>query len=436
MIPSGVLYALFHKIKKSQFVLRLARGVFWSLIGLVLSKGLMLIGNIVVARMLEKSEYGELGVVQQTIVMLGAFAGFGLGITATKHVAQYKDDNPERAGRIISLILLFGLFNSALLSVLLFLLAPWLATNVLASFEIVVPLKIGSLILAFSAINGVLIGVLSGFEAFKSIAKINALAGLLSFPAFVLGAYYADVIGCIWALVFSFSLTACLNALWLHKELKKWNIRLQFKNCMSEFSIIGRFSLPAALGGLLVGPVNWATSAIVVNAENGYEEMAIYNAANQWFNLLIFVPNIIGNVILPILSEKAGKGFNESSKKALKYTIFLNLAVVVPMIFVGGLLSKNIMGVYGESYIEGWSTLIVVFATVALLVVNSPVGQLFAAAGKMWIGLIMNGFWALVFIVFTLLMVDSGAFGLALARCIAYLGHTVWQFYYIQKRLT
>ena len=63
----------------------------------------MLIASMVVARILGKNEFGELGMIQSTVGMLGVFAGFGLGLTATKHVAELKHSNPERTGRILSL---------------------------------------------------------------------------------------------------------------------------------------------------------------------------------------------------------------------------------------------------------------------------------------------------------------------------------------------
>ena len=69
---------------------RLARGVFWSMAGAVISRGLMLAAWVLVARMLGKTGYGELGMIQSTVGMFGVFAGFGLGLSATKHVAEFR----------------------------------------------------------------------------------------------------------------------------------------------------------------------------------------------------------------------------------------------------------------------------------------------------------------------------------------------------------
>jgi O-antigen/teichoic acid export membrane protein len=100
--PSA-LHPMLRRVEASDIGSRFAKGVFWSVAGTVVSRGLMLAATILVARMLRKTAYGELGMIQSTVGMLGTFAGFGLGLTATKHVAEYRRTDPERAGRIIGL---------------------------------------------------------------------------------------------------------------------------------------------------------------------------------------------------------------------------------------------------------------------------------------------------------------------------------------------
>ena len=73
----------FNRIESSPIGYRLAKGVFWSMAGAVISRGLMLIATVLVVRMLGKTVYGELGMIQSTVGMFGVFAGFDLGLTAT-----------------------------------------------------------------------------------------------------------------------------------------------------------------------------------------------------------------------------------------------------------------------------------------------------------------------------------------------------------------
>ena len=84
--------------------------------GAVISRGLMLAATVLVARMLGKTVYGELGMIQSTVGMFGVFAGFGLGLTATKHVAEFRQSDPDRAGRIINLSCLVAVFTGGLMA--------------------------------------------------------------------------------------------------------------------------------------------------------------------------------------------------------------------------------------------------------------------------------------------------------------------------------
>ena len=88
MLPVGP-YATLARIEASKIGYRLAMGAFWSMAGAVISRGLMLAAWVLVARMLGKTGYGELGMIQSTVGMFGVFAGFGFGLTATKHVAEF-----------------------------------------------------------------------------------------------------------------------------------------------------------------------------------------------------------------------------------------------------------------------------------------------------------------------------------------------------------
>ena len=78
---------------QSEDVKGLAKGVFWSVLGSVLSRVLLFITWIIMARILGKELYGEYGLIRNTILMFATFAGFGMGITGMKFIAEnYEND--------------------------------------------------------------------------------------------------------------------------------------------------------------------------------------------------------------------------------------------------------------------------------------------------------------------------------------------------------
>jgi O-antigen/teichoic acid export membrane protein len=425
--PSAA-HPLLKKIESSDIGLRLARGVFWSLAGTIVSRGLMLCATILVARMLGREAYGELGMIQSTVGMLGTFAGFSLGVTATKHVAEFRQSDPERTGRIIALSGLFAAGTGGLMALLLVIFAPWLAENTINAPHLAGVLRISALVLFLNALNSAQIGVLSGFESFKTIAKVSLFVGLISFPIFVAGAYVGGLAGAVWALAINLVFNWLLNHLALRREAKRNNVSLALHGCWREWPILWRFSLPGTLAGSMVGPVGWISSALLVNRPNGYAEMGIFSAANQWYVTMLFLPGILGASVLPILSSQISQNNASQLSKTLTLAIKLNLITVVPLVVVACLASPYIMSIYGKEYADGWPTLIVTLITAGILAIQTPVGQIIASSGRMWTGFAMNIGWGLLFLSATLLLIDYGSLGLASARLISYVIHAIWTF--------
>ena len=416
------------RIERSPTGLRLARGMFWSVAGTVISRGLMLCATVFVARILGRSVYGELGMIRATVGMFAVFAGFGTGLTAVKHVAEWRESDPRRAGRIIGLSGLFATVTGGLMALGLLVSAPWLAEHTLGAPRLDSALRIGSLFLFISALNGAQTGALSGFEAFRTIAKVNLFVGLISFPILVVSAYLGGLEGAMWGFVTNIGVNWLLNHLALTRESKNHGVPLTFTDCGREWGVLWQYSLPAVMAGAMVGPVNWACGAMLVNQFGGFGEMGVFSAADQWFTLLIFLPSTLGNVALPILAGQLREEGREQSAQTMLLAMKINLIIVVPLVLLGSVASPLIMSLYGDVFREGWPTLVVVLVTAGLLGVQMPVAQMIVASGKIWVTFAMNAGWAVAFLIGTALLREYGALGIASARGIAYALHAIWLF--------
>ena len=65
---------------------------FWALFGNSIAKLLALVIGIVIANLLGSEDYGRYGLVKTTLMTFSVFSTFGLGITGTKYIAQYKTE--------------------------------------------------------------------------------------------------------------------------------------------------------------------------------------------------------------------------------------------------------------------------------------------------------------------------------------------------------
>src|SRR5260370_33113757 len=176
------------RINAIPFARRIARGAFWVLVGAAAVRVLRVPISIILARYMGPTKFGELGIISGSIDLFGVFAGFGLGLTATKYIAEFRTRDPLRAGRILSVSSVVAAVGGAVFAIILYVVAPYLAAHTLSAPHLSVPLRIGALALFFSSMNGAQMGALYGFEAFQATAKLQAILGLVDLP-FMLGGY-------------------------------------------------------------------------------------------------------------------------------------------------------------------------------------------------------------------------------------------------------
>jgi O-antigen/teichoic acid export membrane protein len=426
----------FLKLNSSELKTRLLSGTLWSALGGVISQLLMLIAFIIVARLLGQEQYGEFGMVRSTVNMFIISAGFSLGMTATKHIAEFKNSNPERASRILTLSTLFTLITSSFIAIIVFFSAHWLAENTINAPYLENELKIGAFILLVSAINGAQLGALVGFEAFKTIAKINIIIGVLSIVSLIVGAYLGGLHGAVLALALNISINWIITNYAIRQEIKRYNMSLFASDWWSEKSVLWKFSLPATLGGLMVSPIVWFAGALLVNQPNGYNEMGIFDAANQWFMAILFIPGLISKIVLPILSNLNGTNDIQYSK-VIAFSLILNGGIALVIAIIIAYFSSLILGSYGDGFEQGYMVLVYLAFSAVLVSINNVVGQVITSKGKMWTGLFFNLLWALSMALFSWYFIRKGlgAEGLAMAYLISYGLHSLWQIFYIQYSL-
>ena len=418
------------RIKQFPLGERMARGALWSLVGGVATKLLSVPASVVLARLMGAVHYGELAIIQSSVELFSVFAGFGLGITATKHVAELRGKDPQRTGRILALSTATACMTGIVVAVLLFALSPWLAERTLSAAHLAGPLRIGAVLLFLASLGGAQCGALYGFEAFRAAARLQAIVGLLNAPFTVVGYLVYGLRGVLWGMVAGKFVECLLRHLAVRAEARRAHVTIQYRQCTQELPVLWQFSLPALMSGALVIPVNWVCVAVLVNQPNGYAEMGIYNAASQWYNALLFLPVTLGAVLLPLLSDRMGEGDASGSSGVVSFMMRFNAAIMLPCVIGISLASPWIMRVYGRGYSHSWLTLVLVVITAGLFAVLMPVGDVIAASGRMWLGCVMNAGWAIVLVFSTILLVKLGlgSVGLASARLFAYGVHSIWTF--------
>ena len=143
---------------------------FWALLGNLIGKGLPFVAGIFVARLLGSESYGEFGLIKSSLISIALFSSFGLGITATKFIAEVVDINQQSAKHIEKICNIITLISSTILAIVVLIFANPIAV-ILKAPHLTTILRLSTIAIVFNAVNTTQTGVLAGLRAFKTIAK-------------------------------------------------------------------------------------------------------------------------------------------------------------------------------------------------------------------------------------------------------------------------
>ena len=318
-------------------------------------------------RLLGADAFGRLGFIQATVATFGIFAGLRLGLTATRFLAESREQEPEKAGRLIGLVWSARLRSGCSCRPRVVLRYPVVLKATTGVDGLVREVRIAAVLLILNSMIGVQTGILSGFEAFRRMAGINLLRGLCSVPVASVATSLWALNGALWGLIAGAAVTVVLNSIAINRECREAGIRPRYSGAYREWPVLWTFSLPALLSGAMIAPVTWMAASALVRLPGGFEQMGLFNAANTFRMAILFLPATIGQACVPILSNLYGlKDWGNYSR-----LLFLNLGIAtgvgacgVAVVFA--VTSPWIMAAYGAEYRVGWPILVLLAASALL----------------------------------------------------------------------
>lgn len=412
---------------------RMVKGAFWSLSGTVVAKLFVLISGILCAHILSNNEYGQFGMVRSTINLFVTLGSAGMGVTASKFISEYHANDKTQIHSIYCLTNGFAFITGLIITLIILIIAPYIATNILNSQELINPLRIGALLLFVTVNNGAQNGTLSGLEDFKAIA-FNTLYGSLAESVFMLlGAYYGGVYGAVLGFGIGYLVIYVANHISIKRDFYKIGIPTsKFTILKEHFKILYTFSLPAALSSCMTAPVFFLVRAMLAS-HDGFEAVAIYEAADQWRTIVLFIPASIAQIVLPLLSSLSSKGA-DTYWKVLNINLVLNVTVATIVTLFVSICSPWIMRLYGSAYVSNYLTLVLLISSTIFTSAATVVGAALQSRAKTWTGLCFNILWALLTIFLTHIFLNKGlgANAISLAFLLSYMLHTLFQLGYLK----
>jgi O-antigen/teichoic acid export membrane protein len=298
-----------------------------------------------------------------------------------------------------------------------------------------------SALVLFTTLQGTYNGALAGFEAFRSLAWVNVMTGLLGAPLIVAGARILGlpgaVVGC--------GLQALIGCIVSHTAL--FNVARRAGICLAvrEFSrrdfssadereMLWRFSLPALLSSTLVGPVNWFCNAILANQTEGYRQVALLSAANQWRNFVAFLPVTLSSVMMPMIADLHANGRQADVGNLVRRQIAMSFGLCAAVALPLCLSSGPLMLLYGSDFRKGVPVLVITLLSTGLTAVNNLLSKSLQSAGRAWTDCFFSAIWATALVLASLVSIPPwAAMGVVFSQAVAALVLAICQWQTVRR---
>ncbi|HVG32891.1 MAG TPA: oligosaccharide flippase family protein [Pyrinomonadaceae bacterium] len=415
--------------------IRLIRASSLIAFGSISSRFIALLITVVSTRLLSEAEFGAYGVLQSTLNLFGITAGLSLGLGATRYIALYRVREKERARGIALVVLLIGTASSALTTLIMFTLSPWLAVHALHNPSLVTPLKWAAVQLFFFSVFGLASSILGGVERFGVTSVANIIQNVLILIGSVALIPVFRLSGAIWAQVLGIAVSLVL-CLWCIRDIfRGFDTQSLLEHLRREWKPLLNFCLPSVLASFFVMPASWLSVMLIARGPNGFIELAYYTAADRFRLILVFVAGFVGTALLPILAGTIGSEDkkSEDSARALDLGLIGTALLVLPLSAALAFGGPEVMALFGRSYQANWAILLPIIAWAGAGAIGSTVGTALLAHGKQWFSFLQQATYGCSVLLLTFLLRSAGGAGLALAHLLAVLLLVAWSVPVLQR---
>jgi hypothetical protein len=150
--------------------------------------------------------------------------------------------------------------------------------------------------------------------------------------------------------------------------------------------VLWGFALPASLTGVLSLPALWLASAILAQQPGGYQQLALFGAANSFRTMVLFVPQAINNVGMSLLNNQQG-----TSADGFKRVFWMNAGLTATSAVVTAaalfFAATPLLGLFGPEFGAGRSALGILLGAAIVEAVAIAAYQIVVSRGRIWASL-------------------------------------------------
>lgn len=320
---------------------------------------------------------GYYSLIIQSLVLLGMVASMGTNVSVLRYIGQFNHDSKKGQLRILYRKILSLVFPISLIfGAVTYLLAGDIAQHVFKNEKFKEGIEIVGIILPFFTMNAIGIEYIRGLKKLHISEFIRTVSQPLIILVCIFIYWNQDItdVQIIYFLMTAIVINSVLSNGTIVNYLRK--TKRSEKSVLTHKGLF-KVSFPMMIGTLSTFLMS-SLSLFVIEYFEPTEKVGIYSVAFRLSQMITLILVVVGTVVAPKFSELHWSEKKEELQHVLhisaKLTFWTSFSISVLMI----LLSNWVLGVFGEEYLEGQWTLIILIG-----------GQLFSAASGL-VSLMMN----------------------------------------------
>lgn len=367
---------LINKVLKNPFV----NASLYSGVAAILKIGTALLVGKIIAEISGATGILLYGQLLSVVLIVTILSGGAFNQGFIKYIAEYNITDKEKIPKLISTAFKSTVGLSIIISLILIVLSPYLASEVLYDVKYTSIIVVLAVFLIFYTLNNFMLSVLNGFQKFKKISFLNITLSTTGLILTLILSYYLEIYGALLSVVMSQSIVFFVTLFFVRKEF--WFSRHFFNEKINYQELVKL--LKYGIMAILATVTPAVTAILIRNFITGelsqfdagiYEfTMRIANSALMLFSMTVSI------YYIPRLSEIMDfSNLLKEIRKTLYIVIPLTLITLSSTYF---LRDYVILILGSEELLAGSSLIIYILVGVFLKICTQVVGFVFVAKAK------------------------------------------------------
>ncbi|MFQ5456038.1 MAG: oligosaccharide flippase family protein [Nitrospirota bacterium] len=338
----------------------LAKGGSITFIGKIVGTGLKYFTQIIIAWLLGATSLGIYSLGMAFYQLLEVVAGIGLQNGVVRFVSVYvgKGDTAKLKGVLLNSITL-PFFSGVVIGSFLFISSDFISYEFFKKPDLAYTLKVFAVALPFGASMIAVTFATTGFHITNYLVYtlhiIHPITNLLAIILFC-GVIGFDVHGAVagWLVAVAIGL---ISSVYFVRKLFPPIFAKDVKPIFERKKLL-TFSLPLLSGNFLWVGLLW-TDILMIGFFRTASEVGVYRVATQTALLVIIIVTSLDTIFAPKVADFYIKREFPKMKEIFQIATRWSYILTLPIFLVLGIASKNILNIFGNDFIVGWSSLII-----------------------------------------------------------------------------